>query len=613
MRQISLAVVALLWVAACSGRVGGPGGGQELRTEGGVAVGEQRAGDAPTAIDGPGAADSRGQTEALGHLWSISFGGDNYDAVQQLLQGPDGALYIAGVFESTSIDFGGGPVESAGSRDFFVARFSADGAFEWVNTWGDLGYDSGHIGRVTSDGNLLIWHRHEPYDLSDCGEDCPHSYAHVAEVSPTGDIVWSIKLDLPESYASSCHALFAPDFFYVLGSYGAPIIIEGQELTSDGMADIFVARFDKDGNLDWLNSMGSDGYDSVVGGLEAGGVLDDDGNLFIAGSFNGQKLTVGDLVIDYEDTGEDPPPFFPPGQMFIAKLDPSGEPIWAFANKDSADLWLRADPLGGLYIAIQFGYFSSYSDSVVFSFAGEDYPAVDGQELLMARIDPDGNPAWTFAPGSQGAEWLRSFHIGKDGAIYLAGTTDSDKIDFGGGALAKLGHKSKYASDGFAAKIGPDGKHHWSKRFGTDGGTSAYLQLLDEQGLVLTGLFSPGHVGPEVPLNLGGGPVPADEGTYIARFDLDGKHIWSRIFNSNLYVQGAVSGGDDSLAIAGAFTDETIDLGGGPLVRTPRTEDCIWGHDAGIVADLCNQNCPTYCDDITNTDIFLARIQPPQR
>ena len=55
------------------------------------------------------------------------------------------------------------------------------------------------------------------------------------------------------------------------------------------------------------------------------------------------------------------------------------------------------------------------------------------------------------------------------------------------------------------------------------------------------------------------------------------------------------------------------DLGDVPLVRTPRTEDCVWGHDAGAVADLCNQNCPTYCDDITNTDIFLARIQPPQR
>jgi hypothetical protein len=140
--------------------------------------------------------------------------------------------------------------------------------------------------------------------------------------------------------------------------------------------------------------------------------------------------------------------------------------------------------------------------------------------------------------------------------------------------LAKIGHQSKYASDGFAAKLGPDGKHHWSKRFGTDGGTSVYLQLLDDQGLVLTGLFSPGHLGPEVPLNLGGGPAPADEGTYIARFDLDGKHLWSRTFNSNLYVQGMVSDDDDSLAIAGTFTDETVDLGGGPLVRTPRTEDC---------------------------------------
>jgi hypothetical protein len=56
------------------------------------------------------------------HLWSRCYGGATYDYGQGVCTGGPGELWLTGSFQQT-VDFGGGPLTSAGSTDIFVARF----------------------------------------------------------------------------------------------------------------------------------------------------------------------------------------------------------------------------------------------------------------------------------------------------------------------------------------------------------------------------------------------------------------------------------------------------------------------------------------------------------
>ncbi len=73
------------------------------------------------------------------HRWSHAFPAPAGGTAWSTAAAPDGAVAIVGGF-SGSVDFGGGPVSSAGGQDGFVARYDANGAFQWAYTVGDTNH-----------------------------------------------------------------------------------------------------------------------------------------------------------------------------------------------------------------------------------------------------------------------------------------------------------------------------------------------------------------------------------------------------------------------------------------------------------------------------------------
>ena len=69
-------------------------------------------------------------------LWSQSFGDASAQAATGAAAGPTGNLVVTGYYSGT-LDFGGGPLTSAGSADFFVAKFDDDGNHVRSQHYGD--------------------------------------------------------------------------------------------------------------------------------------------------------------------------------------------------------------------------------------------------------------------------------------------------------------------------------------------------------------------------------------------------------------------------------------------------------------------------------------------
>ena len=139
--------------------------------------------------------------QGLSHLWSQGFGGGFLDIGLGIAVDGDGNVLVTGQFRDT-VDFGGGPITSLGGDDIFVAKFDAGGTHVWSHGFGSFTRDKGLGVSVDADGNVLV----------------------------TG------------SFASH-HGIGTIDFG------GGPIV-------SSGKSDLFVAKFDPDGNHLWSHGFG---------------------------------------------------------------------------------------------------------------------------------------------------------------------------------------------------------------------------------------------------------------------------------------------------------------------------------------------------------------------
>src|SRR5205814_121514 len=66
-----------------------------------------------------------------------------------------GNVAVVGDFQGT-IDFGNGPVISAGGYDAFVAKYDSHGTLLWTRRLGALGDDSARAVAIDSQGNIIV-------------------------------------------------------------------------------------------------------------------------------------------------------------------------------------------------------------------------------------------------------------------------------------------------------------------------------------------------------------------------------------------------------------------------------------------------------------------------
>ncbi|MGH2829777.1 MAG: hypothetical protein ACRDJM_04780 [Actinomycetota bacterium] len=83
------------------------------------------------------------------HLWSRRIGGPNWDAAYSVASDSSGAVLVAGRTDSSSIDFGGGPLTGEGSSDIVLAKYSSSGLHLWSKRLGGPEVDFALSGRAT--------------------------------------------------------------------------------------------------------------------------------------------------------------------------------------------------------------------------------------------------------------------------------------------------------------------------------------------------------------------------------------------------------------------------------------------------------------------------------
>ena len=420
------------------------------------------------------------------HLWSKAWGGVPDDEGNALaVDAFDNILYAG--YTTGPVDYGCGALPVvAGVDAAMLMKLTPNGSCTWSKAFGhtaqmlDVAVDpsgnvltTGMFGVSIDLGNGLV--------TSAGGND-----GFVAKFDSLGNHLWSKVFGDAGAQSPDAVATDAAGNLITCGYFNGTIDLGGGPLTSAGGVDLYVAKFSPTGTLLWSKQFG----DSANQGTR-GLAVDASGNVLITGSFV-SAVNFGGATLTSAG-GSD---------VFVAKLDPTGNHIWSKRFGDvlnQVGAGVATDAAGDVY-------FTGYLFGTM-NFGGGPLTSASGVDTYVVKLDPAGNHLWSMrggGTGDQAAVGVAVDPVGNVSIIGIAAGTGS----FGGAVLTSAG-----GADILVAKYDPSGNHLWSKLFGNSATQGVKGLTHDSKGnLLLTGLIFG-------PTNFGGGPVIAGGGedTFIAK------------------------------------------------------------------------------------------------
>ncbi|WP_434042540.1 MULTISPECIES: hypothetical protein [Sorangium] len=254
---------------------------------------------------------------------------------------------------------------------------------------------------------------------------------------------------------SAGNAFVTGEFWGTL-DFGEPRKGERFTLKSQGERDVFLVKLDAAGNVHWARQFG-DEADQAGTGVAVDGA----GNIVLVGWFSGRIGFGGEkdlLTVAKSD-------------LFVAKLDPSGDHVWsksANATNAAEALGVAVDGAGNVLVT------GSFRSSVTL---GESPRTTAGdKDVLLIRLDENGVPLWSEDYGDDADQEGAAIAVDLAGNILLTGSFRGS-LEIGDEV-----HSARGADDAFVAKIGPDGSPLWSRRFGDSGAQAATSVAADLLG-----------------------------------------------------------------------------------------------------------------------------------
>jgi hypothetical protein len=352
----------------------------------------------------------------------------------------------------------------------------------------------------------------------------------------TGVLAWARGFGQPGDQYGTSVASDSAGNALVAGYFSGTLDLGGASLVNAGPPDVFLAKLDPSGAPLWAKQFGDTGDQRATGVA-----VDGAGNVAAVGTFSG-TLDFGGGALTSAGASD----------VFVAKLDPSGAHLWSKRFGDAGfSQYGTAVAVDGAGNVVVSGYFFGTVD-----FGGGALTSAGSDDLFVAKLDPSGNHLWSKSFGGLGSQYARSVAVDKAGNVILAGGF-ALSVDFGGGALASVG-----GQDIFVAKLDPSGNHVWSKRYGDAQDQVARGVAVDGAGnVVVTGDFK-GAV------NFGGNTLTSagSSDVFIVKLGANGAHTWSKGFgDAQDQIGQSVAVDKDGNALVTGSLAGAADFGGGAL------------------------------------------------
>ncbi len=216
-------------------------------------------------------------------VWVKTAGGFFDDQGFGIFTVPNGDSYITGSFQGNA-DFQSINMLSNGGDDIFAAKINTNGVFEWAEKSGGTSEDFGYEISRSSYGNIILSGTFQSTasfgaeSLTSQGDDD----IFILSYDQYGNQLWVEQIGGPQNEMVYDIQSAQDGYFYLTGSFKATATFGVTTLTSAGLNDIFISRYDTDGNHQW-SKRGGGSQEDYGRGLS----LDHRNNIYFTGAFSG--------------------------------------------------------------------------------------------------------------------------------------------------------------------------------------------------------------------------------------------------------------------------------------------------------------------------------------
>jgi hypothetical protein len=401
---------------------------------------------------------------------------------------------------------------------------SSDCDYGWAATWGSTQSDIAQSVATDDEGYTYV-----------CGQSSV-TYANkdpwLRKYDPCGVMIWDFTWGGPYADYARKVAVDPSGCVYVIGSYRGTVDFnpgrDVYELVSAGMYDVFLSKFDSDGNFVWAESWGGALSDTGYS------VCTDATHVYITGHID--------------------------NDIFIKKLDTSGAVVWentlGGVYFDSGMGIVAADH--GVYVTGMFRGVVDFDPDPI----GEDlHTAVATQDGFLVSFDPvTGAFNWAADWGSVnpiGVVRTPGIAVDVDDLeqVYVTGYFE-DTCDFDPDPATEYWEPTNGTSDAYLTQFDCSGNWHQVVTWGGVGSDNGYDLVASGNGTVyVTGMFSDVcDFDPMVSGNVQTSQGESD--VYITRFDLMVPQ-WTRVWGGTKADggYGIDLDGDGNIYASGYFSD----------------------------------------------------------
>ncbi|HVE66120.1 MAG TPA: hypothetical protein VNC59_06030 [Thermoanaerobaculia bacterium] len=368
-----------------------------------------------------------------GYRWARVIGSDSSEEGKGIATDAFGNVHVTGYQGSYAVDYGGGPQYVRAGTDIFVAKYSSAGSWVWSKTVGGNGPDQGNAVATDAAGSTFVTGY---MGASSVGVNLGGAVLNSAgqadvflvKYSSTGAHLWSRRFGSAGNDAGWAAAVDPAGNVLIAGTFEGNVDFGGGVLSSAGLRDVFVAKYNSAGTFLWARNFGGAG-DEMVFGL----AVDSVGDVALAGKFQSSvNFGGGNLSSAGSDDG------------FVLKITGAlGAHVWSKRFGGASGDIATAVDFDGSNNVVAAGYFYGLVD-----FGGVSHSSF-GVDAFASKYTASGALLWSRRYGSSDTQIADGVAVAPNGDVILSGFFGGS-VDFGTGPLVSLG-----GYDGFTANIGP--------------------------------------------------------------------------------------------------------------------------------------------------------------
>ncbi len=325
--------------------------------------------------------------------------------------------YVSGEVEQTS-NFGSGfTVTSSGSNDVFLAKYDVNGVVTRLQRWGSPGNDKSRALKVSPSGECYLTGYYSDgmsfgsVSLSHAGGND----VYITKVSASGTVLWAKRGGGSNDDRGYGIAYDNSGNVFVSGYFNSSATFSGTTISNNGVYGAFLAKYDSNGNFQWIKKGGSNSEDAEANCV----AVDENGYIYSAGYYRG-TATFGSTTLTSVGSTD----------IFIVKYDHSGNVVWAKSA-------------GGAYEDIAYGLTIDTNSHQIYmtgqidnnAYFGSIYVGGAGnRDVMIATYDMNGNPVWVKAYGGNQRDIGYAIAHDNNGNIFTTGIYN-DNATFGSTVL----------------------------------------------------------------------------------------------------------------------------------------------------------------------------------